>query len=110
MECHRATYLANARGAELSERVWELIHDSLRGRRIVEVDRSKLHGAGTGDQELHHVIYSSDAADANNRHRYLSSHLPNHSQGERLNGGSTQAACDTTQYRLSPPPIDRHAD
>jgi acetyl esterase/lipase len=52
--------------------------DSRGGRRVVEVDGSQLNGPSAGDEEFHHIVRRTDAADADDWDLDLLVDLPDH--------------------------------
>ena len=53
-----------------------------RNRRIEKVGGADLHGAGAGDEKLHHVVDGGDAADADDGNLDLPGDLPDEPQGQ----------------------------
>ena len=105
----RADQFGHRSHAGFGQRVRQRIQQLHRDRRIVVVGGPDLNGAGPGDEELQHVVDRGDAADAHQGNPHGSSDLIDTAQRDRFDGRTAQAPQDVSQHRLSPPPVDRHA-
>jgi cellulose synthase/poly-beta-1,6-N-acetylglucosamine synthase-like glycosyltransferase len=63
-------------GAERRQSALQLLNQPHRYRRVEEIRGADLHGAGAGDEELHHIVDGRDAADADDGNLDRTGNLP----------------------------------